>query len=497
MDDIQSESAATAQVSSLVADIADRSPFDVEWSDLDVAHVEAFLAGTQEDEPLHWEAKGGEVTPDHVRRAVAAFANREGGYVIIGAERDRETGSWRLPGVEFRGTEPRTWLSHIIRTSLSPPPEFDIHAWDRPDGKKAAVVRVQPNAGFLTMSAGRVYYRRPGESSYVENGAELQRIHDTVRYRSRALPGGGHPPSPPAHGVMPSARSRLTVDLDADTAAAVVQALVEEGRANGVNVYLAGVQESLRAAADAGDEGALREALDRLVTVAGVAVSYDPAGDLARRSISELHGAFDLGVRLQRRSSGYSAERLFAEVLARARAVGALAVRLRHWSPLRHLMLHDVPDEDVSLFSGWFRYGDVWASRANLYRQDNNLIEGGRRPIRLAAEATVRLAALRPDGIVDEDALVTSICQFDFFLNAVLTREALPGDAQDAASPTSPRGKAVASVQPSPSSCSTPSVEKRCCRTSATQSLRLWCFMSRRTLGAPASLLANGCSGTA
>lgn len=164
-----SSSAAGGASGHLVADVADRDPFGSAWADLDVSHVENFLARTTEDEPLHWEAKAGEVTPDHVRRAVTAFANREGGYLILGANRDSGTRTWTLPGVQFPGTEPRTWLSNIIRSNISPPPEFDIHAWERADGLKVAVIRVQPNCGFLSMSAGRVYYRRPGEKlSYRE-----------------------------------------------------------------------------------------------------------------------------------------------------------------------------------------------------------------------------------------------------------------------------------------------------------------------------------------
>jgi hypothetical protein len=112
---VPSSGAGDARPGFLVLDIADRNPFRTDWDSLDVSDVEAFLTGTTEDEPLHWEAKGGHIGPDHIRRAATAFANREGGYLIVGAERDSGTKAWTLPGVAFPGTEPRTWMSSVIR----------------------------------------------------------------------------------------------------------------------------------------------------------------------------------------------------------------------------------------------------------------------------------------------------------------------------------------------------------------------------------------------
>ena len=63
--------------------------FSVDWADVELEHVEAFLAEARE-EGLVWEAKGDTVHPRAVTKAVAGFANSQGGYLIVGAERQGE-----------------------------------------------------------------------------------------------------------------------------------------------------------------------------------------------------------------------------------------------------------------------------------------------------------------------------------------------------------------------------------------------------------------------
>jgi hypothetical protein len=86
--------AQPCQMSPLVPDVADRNAFGVNWHEVTVGDVGAFLASTHDDEPLHWEAKSGRVTPEHVRHPVTAFANREDGDLNIGAQRDAQLAAW-------------------------------------------------------------------------------------------------------------------------------------------------------------------------------------------------------------------------------------------------------------------------------------------------------------------------------------------------------------------------------------------------------------------
>jgi hypothetical protein len=148
--------------------------------------------------------------------------------------------------------------------------------------------------------------------------------------------------------------------------------------------------------------------------------------------VDALHEVFDRG---HERKGGVNAlprEQLWLQLLAQARALGALAVRLRHWSPLRKLVTHEVPGEPARVWPYWFRYGDVSISRAQFYSSGSNVLEGSRLPLRLAAEHALRLPTLRPDGVTDEDSLVTSVCQFDLVTNLVSaweSRRERPGEA--------------------------------------------------------------------
>lgn len=134
--------------------------FDVPWEDLDADAVELFLAQAG-DESLAWEAKGGgdRLRPDTVRKSACGFVNAIGGYLIVGAERD-EQGQWTLPGVAFRGEEPATWLSTTIAGDggVRPVPAHDAKAFDRPDGRKAAVLAVDPVAAKPCMTAVGIVY---------------------------------------------------------------------------------------------------------------------------------------------------------------------------------------------------------------------------------------------------------------------------------------------------------------------------------------------------
>ncbi len=138
------------------------SLFDVAWDDLDADAVKRLLAQAG-DEGLTWEAKGGgdRPRPDTARKSACGFANAIGGYLIVGAERN-EQGRWTLPGVDFRGAEPVTWLSTTIagEGGVKPVPAHDAKAFDRPNGRRAAVLAVDPVPGKPCMTAGGVVYVR-------------------------------------------------------------------------------------------------------------------------------------------------------------------------------------------------------------------------------------------------------------------------------------------------------------------------------------------------
>jgi hypothetical protein len=71
--------------------------FGADWSELELEHVEAFLAEAG-GEPLLWEAKGTELPrPDSVAKHACGFGNAvDGGYLLLGFERDG--GTWNASG---------------------------------------------------------------------------------------------------------------------------------------------------------------------------------------------------------------------------------------------------------------------------------------------------------------------------------------------------------------------------------------------------------------
>ena len=217
---------------------------------------------------------------------------------------------------------------------------------------------------------------------------------------------------------------------------AALRAQLAEGREPAVEVFLAGALTRVRAAVNHGDASVLGRELDRVVDCAAVALTLRPDGSLLGRALDVLKQSFDSGFRPDVNSAdAVGRERLWLEVLARVRALGALAVRLARWGAVRELSLHEVHDGG-SRWPTWLRYGDIHVSRAGLYREGKaSLVEGSRRPFRLAAELISTQPSLHPDEVVDEDELITALCQFDFLVNAVAVWEASKSRPEEAAFP--------------------------------------------------------------
>ena len=154
--------------------------FGVRWNDLKLEHVEEFFAGA-EREPLTWEAKGTELRREHVTRHVCGFANAaEGGYLLLGFELVDER--WRATGCEFPGDDPPVWVSNVVRMTLRPRPRIDVHQWEISEGKRAAVVRVDPVAEPPCVTAGgQLYERVSGETIPVGDPSDVRALYDRGR----------------------------------------------------------------------------------------------------------------------------------------------------------------------------------------------------------------------------------------------------------------------------------------------------------------------------
>lgn len=153
--------------------------FGVAWDELELSHVQAFLAlEGREHESLTWEAKGGDIRPDMIHKAVSAFANSVlGGYLILGAAHDSETGVWQTPGVEYP-SEPGVWLSQVASAMIGAP-GIDVRAWRIDGARHLALVAIPPAAvpPVITPKGG-VFVRVAGASLPVKDPTELRAIFE-------------------------------------------------------------------------------------------------------------------------------------------------------------------------------------------------------------------------------------------------------------------------------------------------------------------------------
>src|SRR4051812_1231586 len=146
--------------------------FRASWEELEAGDVEAFLAEATE-EGLTWEAKSEQPRPKSLAKAAAGMSNAIGGVVLLGAA-PHDTGARALPGAGFTPDEPGTRGTPVLGTRLRPVPEIDLKVFERPEGRKAVVIRVQPvGAPPCITSDGIVYQRVSGQTVPVTDQAVM------------------------------------------------------------------------------------------------------------------------------------------------------------------------------------------------------------------------------------------------------------------------------------------------------------------------------------
>jgi hypothetical protein len=145
------------------------------WDQLRLKDVRAFLRGNPAERTI-WEAKQnaskGELA-GFVRKESCAFANRRGGYLLLGAV-DEEDG-WTLRGVGVPGvTELHDWIASLLQ-ALEPQPGFDVHEWGLSNGRKVAIVQIDPAPIPPVSFDGRVYIRH-GSQTLTADGRAISRL---------------------------------------------------------------------------------------------------------------------------------------------------------------------------------------------------------------------------------------------------------------------------------------------------------------------------------
>lgn len=153
--------------------------FDAPWHQLDADAIRAFLR-TAGDEGVTWEAKAddarGKLHANSLRKAACGLANRVGGYILVGAKRDRDTEQWSLPGIARPDREPELWVGRVLR-DLRPVPDFVPKLWPVDGDRIAGVVWVAPVTEPPCMTPqGQVYERVSSETLPVTDPTRLDAL---------------------------------------------------------------------------------------------------------------------------------------------------------------------------------------------------------------------------------------------------------------------------------------------------------------------------------
>jgi hypothetical protein len=182
-----------------------------------------------------------------------------------------------------------------------------------------------------------------------------------------------------------------------------------------------------RSAIAAGDAERLEELIDKLTCLAATFLAYG-RNDQFEEMVKLLVGIYGAAFRGEEPMLyGYAgtigsdkfAPRVWLAIAERVLALGGMAVRQENWDAVRILSVQ-LPGElerdgyEVT----WLRHAVTMASRAGHFQRQDENGKTDLSLIALARAVAARLACLRPDlGDADDDALLTSIAQFDLLWN--------------------------------------------------------------------------------
>jgi len=150
-------------------------------------------------------------------------------------------------------------------------------------------------------------------------------------------------------------------------------------------------------------------ALDKIASVAAQALLYGQ-DDWFENVVAALSAVYATHA-----SDEYSrtASTLFLAIVERVIALGGLAVRLQNWGAVRRLATERPPGMH-SIYPTWLRHALTWGARMKLLTRE----EDGREitlSLIVEAQAVAKdLDCLHPDVAADDDALLSSLTQFDF-----------------------------------------------------------------------------------
>jgi hypothetical protein len=224
----------------------------------------------------------------------------------------------------------------------------------------------------------------------------------------------------------------LTWQLDQASFDGAVVELLRRDDLVPIQLFLIRVPGDATAAADRGDRDDFGTILDRLVSVAAIALTLSRT-DVATEVIERLADIYGSSAADQPGASPVPRPVYWLDILSRVVALGGLAVVLKRWAIVRVIALQASPE---TWYATWLRHGLTVAARTHAFPKTASGQEEQGALIPLARRVVHNLPALRPYAVDDEaydpepgaeipatDAVLDSLCGFDALAALVVLTE--------------------------------------------------------------------------
>ncbi|WP_182481154.1 AlbA family DNA-binding domain-containing protein [Nocardioides immobilis] len=384
-----------------------------------------------------------------------------GGYLAIGVNDEGEAiGLDEVSAAKFDEANLRQKLEKFLH------PTNLIAARHKTDGKHVVLIYVPRHPlGFTVVKVlgeytkpggGQKIVLRPGDV-FVRHGTSSERwaegdVEALLRPRDNALRESHRAEFAATVAAIQSGAQGQSIasgpvqslvwQLDQASFDGAVVELLRRADLVPIRLFLVRTPGEARASANRGDRDELNTILDRLVSLAAIALTLGHA-ELEHDVTEALANIYEASAIVSYPVSDAEPVRsqfVWLDVLARVVALGGLAVVMKEWGTVRALALQSAPDNS---YASWLRHGLTHAARANIFPTTASGKPEQGALIPLARRVAHRLPALRPYAPDDDrydptpgadiapiDPVLDSLCAFDA-LAALVVMADLPSDRFD------------------------------------------------------------------
>nr|WP_147460213.1 ATP-binding protein [Actinokineospora cianjurensis] len=367
---------------------------------------------------------------EFAKDVAAMRSNPTGGYIVVGADDRGDVVAGLTPGLAAHFDE-ATLRPKLGKFLTSP----EIHAaCHEIDGHTVALVYVAPapngwcvihTTGEYTDTKGRDKTVFRAGDVFVRHGTSSERWNDTDvdRLLTQAITqrkdawrrelasdlAAQATTGATLRNLTNLPAASLSWDIDAATFEDLVTELLRRDDDVALGRLLSRAGNDVAGLLDT-DPDELRRLLDRISTIAALAIDHDRTR-WVDRSVTTLLSAYELG--FDNESSprdGAAVVWLWLDIITQVYALGALAVRRSAWTTVRLLADRRPDAEPFNHYGSWLRHAVTTAARASIF--DNEATAG----LLARAHNIIRAnPALHPDRPAEQPAILNSLCQFDVY----------------------------------------------------------------------------------